>query len=247
MPGRLPYPLSKTFLLVLFFIPQFSVAENSSSPGESYLGFNTYPYLSDIKSDKIITINVATAPQQRFSYYGYLDIGNESRAAAFTDTENFYSEQNFRWQLTKTSPLDLTAQFNFRSGQNDDRQRLGIRWRLHDSPTLDNFFQRLHLNWSVNFHLLQFDQETGRSWQVEHDFKVTFPNLTKRLYVSGFAEQTFNHSDGESIPNNPLVAEVQMGVQIVEFINFAIEYRLNEYRREGVNNLAVGVEYLLTW
>jgi hypothetical protein len=49
------------------------------------------------------------------------------------------------------------------------------------------------------------------------------------------------------MPKNPVVAEIQLGVLLVENLYFISEYRLNQYRRSDVNNLAIGLEYKKAW
>lgn len=224
----------------------YSLADVKNSSG-GFIDVNVYPYLSDVESDNTLTINIAAKLQHRFSYFSLTNLSNQDNADELEDTRGFYSEQNIRWQVSSTSPIDLTLQMNFRSGDDNDRHRLGFRWRLNNTSGLDTFFKRINLGWSVNFHVLQFDREDPNVWQMEHVFKLKFPYLSDRLYLAGFIDHTFNQDLPDDIPSSPMVGEAQLGFRVIENLYAVCEYRVNEYRRADVNNIAVGVEYKLVW
>lgn len=225
----------------------YSLADVKNSSG-GFIDVNVYPYLSDVEGDNTLTINIASKLPHRFSYFSLTNFSNQDNANELEDTSGFYSEQNIRWQVTNNSPIDLTLQMNFRSGDEDnDRHRLGFRWRLNNTSGLDAFFKRINLGWSVNFHLLQFDREDPNVWQMEHVFKLKFPYLSDRLYLAGFIDHTFNQDLPDEFPSRPVVGEAQLGFRVIENLYAVCEYRVNEYRRADVNNLAVGVEYKLVW
>jgi|GEM_PF-450348 len=206
------------------------------------LDFNLYPYLDDVDSDNVFTLNVAAKLGNGFSYFGLLNLGNQSDRSELGDITNFYTEQSVRWQVND-SPIDLTAQFNFRSGEDNDRHRLGFRWRLNDTAMLKEVFQSINLAWSINFHVFQFDHADENIWQMEHVFRLTAPQISDRLYIAGFIDHTFNEDLPGNFPDNPIVGEVQLGWRLIENLYAITEYRVNEYRRSDVNNLAVGIEY----
>jgi len=76
---------------------------------------------------------------------------------------------------------------------------------------------------------------------------MTFPYISERLYLSGFADHTFNENLPTAIPSNPIVAEAQLGYRLIPNTFAIAEYRVNQYRRNNVNNIAVGMEYKKTW
>lgn len=231
-------------LIYLFsFISQAEV--NNSKSG--FIDFNIYPYLSDVDNDNTFTINIFSKLENRFSYFSLTNIGNQKGQSELEDTTTFYTEQNVRWQIQKNSPFDLTLQMNFRTGENNDRHRLGIRWRLNHTGSIANFFKRIHLNYSINWHAIQFDKEQGNVWQLEHVFQLKLPYLSKDLYLVGFIDHTFNQNLSNEFPENPIVAEVQLGYKIIENLFFIGEYRVNEYRRSNINNFAAGFEYKIRW
>ncbi len=211
------------------------------------LDFNYYPYLSDVDSDSNTTVNMSSSLGRRFSYFSLTNLGNNSGSKALWDLNTYYTEQNIRWQVTENSPFDFTLQMNFRSGNDNDRHRLGVRWRLNNTEFLSNFFESINLSYSINLHAVQFDSENSYIWQLEHVFLLRFPSISNKLYLSGFIDHTFNQELPGHFPNKPVVAELQLGYEIFEDIFVATEYRINEYRRSDVNNLVAGLQYKVNW
>lgn len=210
----------------------------------AFLDMNFYPHLTDVAGDTSLTINTGSKLTDRLSYFGFINFLNDPESPELSDFKGYYSEQNVRWKVGQFSPLDLTSQMNLRSGNGNDRLRLGLRWRLHDTASLKPFFEHLGLKYSINWHAVQIDDEKGHAWQLEHAFRF---NVSELLYVSGFVDHNFNGEPIKGVPANPIVAEVQMGYRIVENFYAVAEWRLNQYRRSDVNNLAIGVEYKFRW
>ena len=234
------------FLLVLFTIfNSFSALAKNSSGG--FLDFNLYPHLSDVETDTIFTLNIASKLPNRFSYFSLLNLTSQDGDGNLGDTVNYYTEQNLRWQISENSPLDLTMQINLRSGEDNDRYRFGMRWRLNNTSFLSSFFKQINTSYSIHFHLIQFDNEDAEVWQMEHVLMMKFPNLSNRLYLAAFADHTFNQDLAQGMPSSPIVAEAQLGYRIMNNFFLIGEYRLNQYRRSDVNNLAIGLEYKIIW
>ncbi len=234
---------SLLFLGILFIAGTVEAANKNSSGG--FIDFNVYPYLSDVDSDNVVTINIAAKLKNRFSYFSLTNFSSQPGAGG--DTVNYYTEQNLRWQMWEGGPLDLTLQLNFRSGNDNDRHRIGVRWRLNNTAFLEDFFKQLNLAYSINFHVVQFDHEEAYVWQMEHVFRMTFPKLTDRLYLAGFMDHTFNQDLPTTYPKRPIVGEVQLGFRLIGNLYAIAEYRLNEYRRSDTDNLAAGLEYIVKW
>lgn len=112
---------------------------------------------------------------------------------------------------------------------------------------LKPLFDSLNLAWSINFHLLQVDDTDANEWQMKYVFRWETPQLSKRLYIAGFIDHTFNENLPEDIPNNPIVSEVQVGYRLIENLHIVLENRINQYRRNDVNNTTVGIQYILLW
>lgn len=233
-------------LAYLLVLPTTAMAVQNNTTG-GFVDLNVYPYLSDVDTDSVATINIGANFQHRLSYFSLTNFTNQANSDALQDTIGFYSEQNIRWQIQENSPLDLTLQMNFRSGVDNDRHRLGFRWRLQDTSFLSDFFKAIYLNWSINFHVIQFDSEDAYVWQMEHSYRMTFPYLSKKLYLAGFIDHTFNQDLPPDYPHNPAVWETQIGYEIVDNFFAVAEYRINQYNRTDVNNLALGLEYLIKW
>ncbi|HEY8944181.1 MAG TPA: hypothetical protein VIM73_07960 [Polyangiaceae bacterium] len=218
---------------------------NTNSLG-GFLDFNAYPYLSEVKSDSVFTLNAAAKLPYGFSYFSLTNIMNQDGASPFQDTNGFYTEQNLRWSFPAPVPLDLTFQYNMRGGLDNDRWRFGFRWRADATPGLDAVMKAIAFSYSINFHVLQIDDDDGYVWQMEHVARLDTPYLDRRVYVAGFMDHTFNQGyDG--IPENPIVLEVQGGLRAIDELYAIAEYRVNQYRVANESNLALGAEYVVKW
>ena len=163
---------------ILLLATGISSAQNKTKTS-GFIDLNYYPVLTDVDQDTFLTVNALVNLPARLQYFSFTNIaGNDSRNP-FSSNNQYYSEQNLRWQIEDDSPLDLTVQWNLRSGSENDRLRLGFRWRLDDTSRLQDFFDSLHLAYSINFHAIQFDHESPSVWQMEHVFRMTFPLLER--------------------------------------------------------------------
>jgi len=231
-------------ILLLFSLDSYGQTKNSSA---GFLDFNVYPHLSDVDNDSIFTLNIAAKLPARLSYFSLINLINQDGSGNISDSTNYYTEQNIRWQIAKNSPIDFTIQFNFRSGEDNDRHRFGLRWRLNDTSFLQKAFRKINLSYAINLHAIQFDHEDANVWQLEHALMMKFPWISNRLYLSAFADHTFNQNLPAHLPSSPIVAEAQLGYRIVDNFYLITEYRLNQYRTSDVNNLAIGAQYKVIW
>ena len=222
-----------------------TAADNKKLSG--FIDANLYPYLANTGSDNFLSVLAGLNFGDRLSYFSLTNFGNFKGDGLVPDRNTFYTEQNLRWRLSKKSPLELTAQLNFRSGALNDRHRFGIRWRLNDTEGLMPLFKALNLVYAINWHAAQIDHEDPYVWQLEHVFKFTFPSVTERLYLAGFVDHTFNQNLPEKFPKSPIVGELQVGYRLFDKMFAIAEYRVNQYRRGDVNNFGLGVEYKVTW
>lgn len=209
------------------------------------LDFNVYPYLSDVDSGTVFTVNAASTITDRLSYFGFVDFAGQDTERG--DTNGYYSEQTLYWQTADNSGFDVTAQASLASGDDNDKLRLGARWRANDTAFSQAFFDRIHLYYSLNMHMVQLDHSSAYVWQMEHVFNLRMPYLTDRLYLRGFMDHTFNEDLPSEFPDTPIVGEVQLGYQLWGNLYAVAEYRLNQYRRSDVNNFAAGLEYTISW
>lgn len=235
------------FTLLLLMCSVVSKVQANNIIKGGFIDFNVYPYQSKVNHDSTFTINAFLNFSNRFSYFSLTNFSNESDRGKLPNLDTFFTEQNLRWQIAETSPFQLTLQSNLRSGSHNDRHRLGIRWSLNKSTLIAPLLNRIYLKYFLNWHAIQFDHQENDIWQLEHAFSMTFPYISDRLYLSGFADHTFNENLPSTIPNNPIVAEAQLGYKLFSNTFAVAEYRVNQYRRSNVNNIAVGLEYKKSW
>jgi hypothetical protein len=130
-----------------------------------------YPYLGDVDTSSAFTLNVSANLTDRLSYFSLNNLSDEDGDGLFSDGMDYFTEHHLRWKLGDNSPLYLTAQSNIRKGSNNNRHRLGVRWRLNDTASLMGFFTRHNLGYFVNLHAVQSDHEDAHVWQLEHVFR----------------------------------------------------------------------------
>lgn len=235
------------FTLLFAFLATTSQIRADNLVQGGFVDFNVYPYQTKVNHDTTFTINAFLNLSNRFSYFSLTNFSNQSESGKLPNLDTFFTEQNLRWQISDSSPFELTVQSNLRSGSKNDRHRLGIRWSLAKSELIAPFLNSINLKYFINWHAIQFDHQENYIWQLEHAFSMTFPYISDRLYLSGFADHTFNEKLPSTIPNNPIVAEAQVGYKLFSNTFAVAEYRVNQYRRSNVNNIAVGLEYKESW
>jgi hypothetical protein len=221
--------------------------KSSKKTIDGFLDFNGY---YDTRDFSIITINALANFPYRFQYFSltnfFSDIGDDN----IFDLDSFYSEQNIRWSLSKKSPLDLTLQGVFRSGNNNDLMRSGIRWRLNNTKIFTKFFKKINVFYSINFHLLQtnFEDEIN-GWQIEHVYRINlFPkNFDNRVYLTGFADHNMTYLAALQGNNHYWVTEHQLGIKLISELYAVFEYRYNEYLRSRKNGFGLGLEYKINF
>jgi hypothetical protein len=229
-------PLKPVFILLLL-IPSLASAE-----GRPRLSIDTnlYPYQSEIDSDADLTFITNARLPARFSYFSFVNFRGLLSDNSFDFSR---SEQTLRWAVADELPIDLSLQGVFVGGPGNDFGQLGISWRAHNTPGLAAFFKRINLIYRLTFQLKRFGSTDDKAWQTEQYFKMTFPGLSERLYLSGFIDQTYDLTVSEAMPKNPIVAEVQGGIRIWQQIYVVGEYRRNDFRVGRENNFAAGIEF----
>lgn len=233
-------------ILCSFMLHEGALAAQKNTKG-GFVDFNFYPYLDDVDSDSVVTLNIAADFNGRVSYFSLTNFIGQDEANQQSETATYYSEHNLRWSLSAESSFDLTVQSNFRSGFDNDRHRLGVRWRLNDCECFQSFFDAINLSYAINLHALQFDNSDSNVWQLEHAYFLRFPYISDRLYLAGFIDHTFNENLPASFPDAPIVAESQLGYELSDNFYAVVEYRINQYRREDTSNLAFGIQYKVVW
>ena len=230
------------FVILLATTPSF--AAEQAAPLKLAIDINVYPYLDKVQDDTDLTFVFNAPLPGRFSYFSYV---NARGLFTGRDLSFSRSEQNLRWAISEKFPIDLNVQAILVEGGGNDVWQLGIGWRAGDTRMLKPFFERLHLIYRLSVHVKRFSAAVDDGWQMEHFFKMTFPGISDRLYLSGFLDQTFGLDLPTGLPSNPIVAEVQFGARMFNRFYAVAEYRRNEFRVSRENNLAVGVEYKFRW
>ena len=202
-----------------------------------FLDFNTY---YDTRDFSVMTINILAKLPNRLQYFS---LTNYQSADASADLASFYSEQNVRWQLKTKSPFDITLQYVMRQGSKNDDVRLGLRWRLSNTPKIEKFFKALKMSYSINPMIIQFrvNAHTKSMTQIEHVYRIKL--YKDRVYIGGFADQNFDYS------NNKLsfkwVSEHQLGVRLISQLYVVTEYRINDFLENDNTGLGIGLEYII--
>jgi hypothetical protein len=230
--------------LVVFAIAAMPLLAQEQSPATVWGQLSTYPYLDRVDDDVDVTLTANVRLPKRFSYFSYQNF----RGVFSTGDAGFArSEQNLRWAITDSSPIDLNLQAVLVKGDGNDQWHLGLGWRLHDTRFLKKFFDRLNMTYRLTFQLKRFASVDEDGLLLKHFFKTKFPRESERFYISGFLDQNFNNDLPTTISNNPIVTEIQFGARVVGHFNVIVEYRINQFRPGENHNIAAGIEYRFRW
>jgi len=156
------------------------------------------------------------------------------------DWSDFFTVIHLSRPIAKThywlAPLDWTL-MHADGSVAPSIQRLGIRWRVNDTPgPVDYWTTKIGLAYSVSFHLLESD---GTGIQMVHVYRWNL--VGRRLYVSGFAHQDMNY-DGQTT----WVTEHQIGLRLVDQLHAVAEFRYNDFRPKGLRSgWGLGLQYVI--
>ena len=187
-----------------------------------FIDFNSY---WDSRDFSVLTINSLIKLPNDFEYFQFVNytspLGDTSQ---LDDWNDFFTEIHLRRPISKESELVPHLDWNvmwadggFPSGVG----RLGIRWRLHDTPGwLGKFItDSLDLQYAITFHALQ---SNGDGWQIEHVYRRSF--LDGLMYVSGFADHNITEDSSSA-----WVTEHQIGAKLYRNVYGVAEYRYNSF------------------
>ena len=234
----------KTFALVCLLLVASTAGSQNSGPPKVTIDFNLYPYQHTLEDDVDFTMTTNVKLPGRFSYFSYMNFkGVMTGGETFLDR----SEQDLRYSLSDKLPLDLNLEGVLIRGDGNDFYQLGVGWRVHDTPGWHDFFDRIHLFYRLTFHLKRFNVDDTSALGIKHSFRFTFPDISERLYLSGYINQTFNEDLPDSMPRNPVVAEAQIGLRLWNRFYAIGEYRVNQRRVGDEYNFAAGIEYKFRW
>jgi len=201
-----------------------------------------YPYQRTVESDVDFTLTINGNLPGRFSYFSF----NNFKGVTSSDSAVFdRSKQKLYFKISEKLPFDLTAQGVLVRGDSNDFYQSGIRWRISDTSGFAKFFKQI--TFVLHASVLPFrwgtDKSASDAWVLESFFRLTAPKLSKRLYLSGFFDKTFNEDVPGFMPPRPVIAEVQVGYRVWKQLHMVAEFRLNERRRSQNRNTAAGLEY----
>lgn len=243
MPGN----RTTIFLLAAWVLlqPGASHAQTGETPNWR-LAAALYPYQHRVNDDVDTTVTISGNLPGRFSYFSF------SNFTGLTSSESVSldrSEQNLRMTIVDSLPLDLNLQVVLQKGGGNDFYQGGISWRINDTPGLRDLFDRLNLVWRMTVHAKRWnvDSATADAWSIEHGFRMTVPEWTDRVYLSGFYEKTYGQDRPAGTAQRPLVSEVQLGARLWKALHVVAEYRVNEFRIGDEHNLAAGIEFQGSW
>ncbi|MDO8462416.1 MAG: hypothetical protein Q7S98_06135 [Deltaproteobacteria bacterium] len=232
------------FAGILFFALIASVEAEEVSPKKATDGFIDLQGYYDTRNFSILSIDLLANLPAHFQYFSFVNLFNPPDKNSNHDLENYFTEQNLRWFLPKKLPFALTFQWAILSGTDNDIARFGFLWQLSKTPWLDQFFQKIHMNYFINFHALQIDSAPGTGWQIEHVYNITpFPDFFhRRVYIKGFADHNMTYGAGGD--ENIWATEHQLGCRLVNWFYAIAEFRRNEFM-DKKNGVGLGLEYVI--
>jgi hypothetical protein len=243
--------------LLFFFTLTYSFAKGNpedpdpvdtvKAPEFKKFGFIDANMYYDTRKGSTFTINSLALLSKKFSYFGFINFQQGSFGGEkVNDFDFYYSEQNLTYSPFKKIPIDFNVQMVFIGGSKNDKVRFAPSWRVHNTPVIDKFFKKIHMNYGINFHVLQFGYDAPLNdftWQMEHFYNIRIaPKATNnRIYISGFAD----HTMGGPIAKG-LVMEHQVGVRLFNQFHAVCEYRYFSYLPDKYKSgWGLGFEYLI--
>ena len=205
-----------------------------------FVDFNGY---YDTREFSVFTYNILINLPKRFQYFSLTNYQSSNKSHDFNSN---YAEHNLRWGIGNDIPLDLTVQYVFRNGEDNDDIRLGFRWKINETKGLIDFFRKLNMSYSINPMLVQFRRSNTTKYitQLEHAYSILIAPKTfgNRLYLGGFADQNFEN-DGNGGVSVKWVTEHQLGFRVIDRLYTVLEYRINDYLPTDNYGLGYGLEY----
>ena len=244
-------------LLACFLAPALARAQDPISLPEAppvqkpeLAGFVDVNLYYDTRRFATTTLNTLVRLPARFQYFAFINMFAPLNSGAPTDVSLFYTEQNLRWNLHASVPLDASLQWVLRSGEANDMLRVGVIWRVSSTPVISRLFAKISLFYSLAVHGYQLDfvEEPGWRWQLEHVYKIgLFAHAWgDRAYLAGFLDHNLWVGGGDARPfASRVVTEHQLGVRLVGGLHVVAEYRFNEYSETDQHGAGFGLQYVM--
>ncbi len=222
----------------------FATPSLAQQPPRFKLDVSLYPYQQRVDSDSDFTSQLNARLSRKLAYFGFANF----RGVVNSGSPGFMrAEHNLRWTLSDELPFDLNVQAIMVDGSNNDELQLGVSLRMSDMPLIGNLLDNLNVSYRMTWHLENYSDRDDGTWQIEHGINMSFPYLSDRLYLRGFADHTFNRRLPPGVPRNPIVSELQLGYRLAGQLHAVAEYRRNDFRSASSHNIAAGFEYRFTW
>lgn len=170
-------------------------------------------YRDIVRKTNVHTLTMAATPSVTpFSYFGFIDVASDKSS---------YSEQNARYRLGR-GPFQLSLQWVTGSGLPAQLARLGMLWKLEQSPVLQDVLSSIGVQaLGINLHVLQLDtnfsSERGmknfrQGGQIE--LAIAGAVCGTNLFYSGFLDQNFDYSGKDGMTITP-VSDFQVGYKLL--------------------------------
>lgn len=176
--------------------------------------FATLDFYRDVvRNTNIHTLTAAVTPLATpFSYFGFIDVASDKSS---------YSEQNARYRFG-SSPLHLTLQWVSGSGFPAQLARLGMLWKLEQTPALNRVLSGIGVqSFGINFHVVQVDTNIAASGVIDNlrkggqiEFSIVGAIRGTNLFYSGFLDQNFDYSGKDGFTLTP-VSDFQVGYRLL--------------------------------
>lgn len=206
-------------------------------------------YTYDTRDMNRLTIDARLGLPYRFSYRSYFNFDSAMGPDNSNfDTTNFYSEQNLWWNPYSPVPVDLAFQWQLLSGPANDLALFGLRYRISDTPVVDEFFSKIHLTLTSQIHALQTDFKNSEGWGMsfEHRWHLDIlPGLfDDRVFIDGFLDHNLNYGGETIVTNNhhTLITESKLGIRVFGGLNAIAAFRFDETAPKHTGG-AFGLEY----
>lgn len=210
-------------VLVLCVVSTRPVA--AQAPLGGFLDFNGY---YDTRAFSTLTVNLLSNLPSGFQYFSLTNFSGAVDAATAGDLGAFYSEQHLRWSPSSTLPLDLTALWNLKSGEQNDVVRFGVRWRPGDTRGIGHVLRKLRLSYTLNLHAAKLTYASTGGWQPQIEHAYRWDLVPGRLYLGGFLDHDLQVGGDATLERSRIVTEHQLGYQIVPGLYAVLEARLNQ-------------------
>ncbi len=210
-------------------------------------GWADWLYAYDTRDMNHFRMDLGLKFPYRISFFTQNNINTTLNGDNF-DTTNYKSEHNIWWNPVEWVPVDIAWQWQMDNiPARNDNMRFGVRWRLNDTPIIDNFFEFAHLEFSSQIHPLQtdFDASPGYGISFEHCWVWSiFPEFIgeDRASMEGFIDHGINWGSGSN--HHDIELENRLKVRTISKLYVIGELVYSDFYNENWG-ARIGLEYKL--